>query len=53
MDRDILRGLAAQIAEIAALDVQEENRRLHRGVDCAIRRPPHFLSRRAGRAIMR
>ena len=33
MDRDILRGLAGRIAEIAALDVQEENRRLHRGVN--------------------
>ena len=33
MDRDILRGLAGQIAEIAALDVHEETRRLYRGVN--------------------
>ncbi len=33
MDRDIIRGLALQLAEIAALDIQEENRRLYRAVN--------------------
>ena len=33
MDRDILRGLAAQTAEIAALDIQAEKRKLYRAVN--------------------
>ena len=33
MDRDIIRGLAAQLAEIAALDIQNENRKLYRAVN--------------------
>ena len=33
MDRDILRSLAGQIAQIAALDVQKETERLYRGVN--------------------
>ena len=32
-DRNILRNLAGQIAEIAALDIQKENRKLHRAVN--------------------
>ena len=33
MDRDVLRSLAIEIAEIAALDVQEETRKLYRAVN--------------------
>lgn len=33
MDREILRGLAGRIAEIAALDVQKETEKLYRGVN--------------------
>jgi len=33
MDRDVLRSLAIEIAEIAALDVQDENRKLYRAVN--------------------
>ena len=33
MDRDVLRELAGQIAEIAALDVQKETERLYRAVN--------------------
>lgn len=33
MDREILRALAGQIAEIAALDVQKETEKLYRGVN--------------------
>ena len=33
MDREILRGLAGQIAEIAALDVQKETAELYRAVN--------------------
>ena len=32
-DRDILRGLSGQVAEIAALPVQEEKRRLWRSLN--------------------
>ena len=33
MDREILRSLAGQIAQIASLDVQKETRELHRAVN--------------------
>ena len=33
MDRDIIRGLAVRIAEAAALDIQDKNRALYRGVN--------------------
>lgn len=33
MDCEILRRLAGQLAEIAALDIQKENAKLHRGVN--------------------
>ena len=33
MDREILRELAGQVAEIAALDVQKETEKLYRGVN--------------------
>lgn len=33
MDRDILRSLAGEIAEIAALDVQQENEKLYRALN--------------------
>ena len=33
MDREILRGLAGQVAEIAALEIQKETEKLYRGVN--------------------